>query len=57
MALTANRVNTNNKSSDRDYILQYYYLHTDIYTLLYSYDILESLINGRGGLNKRGRRG
>ena len=50
MALTANRVNTNNKSNDiYSYILEYYYLHTDIYTLLYSNDIFESLINGERG--------
>ena len=48
MALTANRVKLNNKSNDREqYILEYYYLHTYTYTLLYSNDILESLINGR----------
>ena len=39
MALTANRVNKNNKSNDIDYyyILEYYYLHTDTHTLLCSY--------------------
>ena len=44
MALTAKRVNTNNKSNDRDYYtLEYYYLH----------DILESRING-GWINGGG---
>ena len=43
MALTINRLNGNNKSKDRDYdVLEYYYLHTDIYTLLYSNMVLLS---------------
>ena len=34
MGLTANHVNKNNKSNDRDrFILEYYYLHTDVYTV------------------------
>ena len=43
MALTVNHVNGNNKSNGRDQdVLEYYYLHTDIYTLLHSNMVLLS---------------